>query len=616
MFYLHKLFMAVILGVALSMPCPIMAQTIAYSYDLGNGVTSPFGTSKIENYDVAIRLNDSRLIGMAITSVSMPLADNGIENVSVWLSKKLTLELIDEKKVNVPDILSVEALPANGWVTVTFENPYTITADGVYVGCSFEVSQLTEDTKKPVLLTSVPSTEGFYIHSSRQYRSWDNLSEEGSSCMIVNLLGSPANSVAFSAPDRVDAGPGISPIIPLTLTNYGYNGINSVICSSIGHDGKRYECEVELGENPVPAQYGMTRDIEVHLPPISEKGEYPFELTLLTVNGEENSYKNDSHVVTINVVGELFPHRAVVEEYTGFWCGWCPSGSVALDMMSERYPDDFIALAYHNSDSLAITNDYPSSVTSFPAAYIDRASAQLDPYLGSNTLTYDFGLEKDWTERTRVAAPAEVTVSGELSQDGASVGMSTRIYFPESETQADYKVEFVLVADNLHNPKWVQVNYFHGNDDYADSEGMTDLVAGDEYLWDVNYNDVVIATSRLSGNDALLPTEIRTGMTYEYEYTFDVTKVLNIYDKEILLDKTNLRVVALLVDGNGQIVNANKANVDSEAYEAGIGDIVFDIPMTGEYLYYDIYGRRLSRPQRGVTIIKSPNGAVQKAIIR
>ena len=172
---------------------PVFAQgSLTFSYDTGTGDKAKWGTLKKENYDVAIRIDDANLVGKQIKSVTVPFESTAdLSDFTVWLSKELTLETVDGVKQNVPDITSVDAVVENNQLLVTFAEPYTITDEGVYVGYSFKVDNLTGDTSYPIIVSSETNPNGLYLHTSRTYRSWEAKSESlgAVSVMTVELSG-------------------------------------------------------------------------------------------------------------------------------------------------------------------------------------------------------------------------------------------------------------------------------------------------------------------------------------------------------------------------------------------------------------------------------------------
>ncbi len=332
------------------------------------------------------------------------------------------------------------------------------------------------------------------------------------------------------------------------------------------------------------------------------------------------------HVIPTNALAstssnETPSHRAVIEEYTGLWCGNCPRGWAAMETMSEKYPDDFICIAYHSGgmytrqDPMCVTSNFPNTISGYPSAIIDRASGELDPYHGSDMTTYKMSIENDWKERCGITAPANVGLTAELSIDGNSVTISSNVNFPIQPDGSGYKVEFVLVADSLKNSRWKQQNYFYGREDYRYNEFMGQFIDIPDAVGGLHFNDVFIGSSRLSGENVALPSPISQGDSFDLTYTFDLPPIQSIYGEPVIQDKRNLKAIVLLLDSRGEIVNANKTRVNSDAYNAGIEDIIADT-VEGESRYYDLSGHRIAFPQKGINIVIAPNGKARKVIIR
>ena len=74
--------------------------------------------------------------------------------------------------------------------------------------------------------------------------------------------------------------------------------------------------------------------------------------------------------------------RAVIEEYTGAWCQYCPSGAVAFDQLSNNYTEEEVIMcAVHNGDGMALSNDadFAQFRNGFPSGAINRAQFGVSP---------------------------------------------------------------------------------------------------------------------------------------------------------------------------------------------------------------------------------------------
>ena len=189
---------------------PTIAQTgatttMSFSYDDGTTASGLWGTGKKETYDVAIRLNNPGLVGTTIKGVTICLPrTQAVSDLKVWMSKSLTLGTVDGKKQNIADITTQDADTAKAFKGeyIAFDQPYTITADGVYVGYTFTITAVGSDTAaaNPVLLCYNTNEGGFYVHTTKKYMKWIDNSDFANLSMQVNLDGVNANCASISVP--------------------------------------------------------------------------------------------------------------------------------------------------------------------------------------------------------------------------------------------------------------------------------------------------------------------------------------------------------------------------------------------------------------------------------
>lgn len=107
--------------------------------------------------------------------------------------------------------------------------------------------------------------------------------------------------------------------------------------------------------------------------------------------------------------------------------------------------------------------------------------------------------------------PVDVAVEAKLSADGKEVTAQAGITSTRAMSNAGYKVEFVLVGNGLSGTGngWVQENYYNNatadifpEPEFAPFLGTADKVAG------LDYDDVVLATTRTLGTDVTLPNAL------------------------------------------------------------------------------------------------------------
>lgn len=316
--------------------------------------------------------------------------------------------------------------------------------------------------------------------------------------------------------------------------------------------------------------------------------------------------KNDGDSTGLKGRVSAYPWKQVAEEVTGTWCGYCVRGIVGMKTMRENYPDSFIGIAVHNStekweDAMAAgVEDYLETlysscgITGYPHAVYNRnVMYSIDPIeLESNYLT----IVASGTNNCGVQLKASYDEATDKIQ------ATTDVYFAADVENANYRLAYVLVENNVHRTNaqlgipegkatgYEQCNYYAGGSNGA-MGGFEDLpytVPADK-MW---YNDVARAIwPNYSGLEGIIPTAVSEGDHYTHTYTMDMPATV--------LEKPNTELVVLLMDKNGVIVNADKVAI--EGTSTGISTMTCN-PSVANDAYYTLGGMRVSQPGHGIYI--------------
>lgn len=579
----------------------VVAESVNFSYSQGD--VSYIGTGKAEKVDVAIRVVDPGLVGSGLTGFSVPLPDGvDISDVTVWLSKSLTLEVENGTKVNKPDIAEWSVTPSDNQINLVFPQVYTMTANGVYVGYSFTINN-SEDS--PIAVTTCADDakeKAFWLHSAKSYRSWYNLaSTTGNASAITIAFESDIheNSIGIAGDQEYYVKVGDVSSLPITLINHGTNAAQSIdyTCTI---DGTSTSYHKEL-TTTIPAQFGITANEYITIPAIPEKGLKQVGIVIDKVNGEDNPDAGRQITLPVNVLSMVPVHRTIMEEYTGTWCGWCLRGIAAIEKLKALYPETFLSAAWHYDDIMAITT--VESPGSYPYCILDR-SIGCDPYMGSSKT--DFGIEADFISLQKKFSPADLSVSADWSDDGQTilnVSASTTFVKDVADT---YKMEYLLLADGLHdedgnNRRWWQHNYFYNKDPQTYPEDLRGYCSEPEYVQDISYPDVIVLSSVLNGDESETIENITVDNPITTTYSFDTTKAIGVkYDTYLIQDKSKLKVIAILVNKtNGTIVNAAEFAFSGTTGSAMINENNLEVR---DIKFYDIAGRSVQYPQNGLFV--------------
>ena len=588
-------------------------SSIGYGFYTGAEDVYSFGEAVEDTYDVAIHLQNEALVGTHVESITFPLmGTRGVSNIKAWLSSQLRVE--DGK--NVPDLVSVDVTDAKaGYVTVKLEKPYTIPEEGVYVGYSLTIDDASREVNQQPLGVILQSNEGgFYLHTGREFLKWLDLSEGlginaaiqvtvGGSKVSENAVAAvPGETVYVTTKNPFEA--------EVQFINHGSKGIKSLDIDYTLAGGLKGSQHIDL-KTPVDGFFGKAYTTTLTMPELSSPGNYDLEIDVVKVNGVDNADPASMAKTPIVALNTLPKKRTVMEEYTGTWCGWCPRGFVALEKLAKLSEGEYVLLSYHNNDPMEIMEFFPSSIAGFPDAWLDRAE-EVDPYYGtSNT---DFFIAQDMARRNKQFGHAAIEFQSEMSEDGQAINVSTSVIFPFSSDDAKYGVEYILVADGLTGEAgsdWDQTNYYAGGSDGRDLASFNK--AGD-YVQELVFNDVVILAPQSGfGIPESIPAEVKADVPVEHSYSFLLADAVNMDGESLLQPQAKLKVAVLLIDYvTGQIVNANIAPVGAAT---GIASPEADQSQLGisSVRYYDLGGRQLTAPQRGINIVSITynNGTVQ-----
>lgn len=580
------------------------AETASVEFSYLDAVEDYYGSSKKETYDVAVFLPGSVFEGFQLTEIRAQL-NNGkgadsFKDFSVWLTKELNI--VDKK--NSVDLGSYSAtIDEDCTVSGQLDEAYTITADGVYVGYSFTVDKLNASSKYPVGIAKCQDPNSFFLHTSRGAASWSNIAvNQGYGCdLTVTLLtdNMPERSVSVSSLDNpIYLQIGEPKSLPVTLVSGGTEDISSVDIE-YAINGKDYSAHCDL-PSPVAAGLNKRFEVSVEIPAMEETFNAEASFKVAKVNGESNDAADKETVVKVCVLEVLPVHQTLFEEYTGTWCGWCTRGYAALEYIKKNHPD-FVVAAFHNGDAMTITNNYPTYVSGFPSAVLNRNTV-CDPYYGTEKYDTKLPIVDEILELNSEFTPWIIKVSHNWDSEDLLTAKAEVSNVGGIEN-ANCKLVYLLVADGLSgtSSQWTQSNYYSS---YSPSDAvideLNDFCKGGKYgsgsVQGLIFDDVVISTNGIYGINDSMPANLEPQQVVEHTLTFDLSTVKT----GLIADKNKLRVIVALLDENGSVLNCAKNEVNDFS-----GDAVKVVDSTDAPVeYYNLNGMKVAEPKGGVFIRK------------
>jgi len=590
---------------------------------VGMGVPSP----GIINEMIYINAADPIIKGKTIKAVRFRVqGTSDLSDFSVWLAPQMPYPASEGHIVTVE--VDTKELRDTLWNEVLLpDGGYVVPDTGVYVGYSFYTAATTRQSTYPVMTTNDRiAPEGCMYDWEEAFMSgwqWYPGGQMGKLCIQVLLEGAFHENAATVGPlgDHIVVAGG-SVDVTIELTNNGNAGISSFDYVVRTGEASTDEQHVELTE-PFSILGGKT-EATITLQADADYARADKQLVITRVNGQPNEQMDEAVADgTLITLAQASPRRTLIEEYTGTWCGYCPRGTVGLELLNEEFGDDIAIVSIHTDDPMTILGYQPmyENVRDYPSAYFNREYG-VDPYAG--TLREARGSRYDVLWQQSQPTEASLDVEARWSNDQQTrIAVTSRMRFQYESAKAPYGLAYVLVEDGLQcdTTGWEQRNfyyYFKDQDDYKPGTLMGDdfkdyLNVDTEYMQGVVYNDVAVAAYGITeglANSVKAPLVIGEEKTHNYTISVGLNNLIQ--------DKSRLRVVAFIIDRkSGRVVNAAVADVHSET--DGIEAVPADVAgHEGQARIYDLQGRPVvGRQSSGaLRIVRQADGRVVKTLAR
>lgn len=266
-----------------------------------------------------------------------------------------------------------------------------------------------------------------------------------------------------------------------------------------------------------------------------------FTLLLLLVFSCEDSDINREFSETPT----SFTKKVLLEEFTGSWCGYCPSGAEILQNLMNSY--SVIGVALHSSDDMSIAHTsvlesfYPSS--GYPSGMVDRIN--FDGIVGLNRGYWSYITE----QQLQKSAICGLAINSEISGD--SVNIQIRSAFDTTMTMENYNLNVYIIEDDVQGEGYGydQRNYY--NDDAESSFYQL----GDPII---NYKHNQTLRKVLTNTyGSPFTASSSPGIEYIDNFKEDITN----------FNKNKLSVVAFITYNgaaatNHEVLNAQKCDID------------------------------------------------------
>ncbi len=573
-------------------------------YGDGDVQISGLGSQGTSEAGYLVTMNNV-LKGAKIAGVRIPIYDE-----KVITACKVNIYSSDVKRLLASQTVDVSKLVGASYNDVVFDTPFLL-EDDIVVSYAITTEGFTDAAKFPIYFDSRTKVEGgMYVISGQSVV--DKGMEYGALIMKLCLsdLDMPDYNVVFN-PGSGYTQKASSATFNLTLESNSAKAVQNIDYTLSVAGGEPVECHANVN---IKAGFNYTATIPVTFTTPAESGTYDVVLTVTKVNGVENS-ANISTTCSYNNLKRLIPRNVVMEEFTGTGCGFCTRGMAGMEKCRAKYGDRFVGIAYHlygNGTDPMTPTAYPDlGWAGAPSCFLDRNGKQADPYYG----TKQTGIIDDIEACMLVPPLVEVNADATLTEDFTRVKVNATV---QALVEGTYNLDFILLADGLTGPKFIQHNYYSmytaDQLNITEEDPLFQYISGSIFgssSCKPIYNDVAIAATYKYGS----PTG--GSLTLGEDETGTANATLRIPIGEDLLNAIrnagyDLYAAVIALNPDGTVSNAVRVKVQKPS--DGIEEIT-----TGNEVYetarYSLDGRRLSQPMPGVNILRMSDGSSRKVVV-
>lgn len=554
----------------------------------------------------------SRLKGNTISEIQFVAAEGSYRNVHVvileadpvkgkvavvWESEPLNnIKTIQGEKINVNqipcdyEITGEEKMLMIGWFAEQVSNPTILNAvgylDNTQQGYGFSFFGIVNGELR---LGQSIADAGWSIDGATRVVM--------ASHIVVKTQGNSAikdnDMMPYSAGIVRSNMAGKGGDIQVSLSNMGLDPI-----SSFEYEFK-CEDEVQTGkvelESPMPFYSNAT--LTATAATGKNLGSKDGTFTITKVNTVADEYAdNDDNVQPYTVVKMEtgYKRTPVVEEFTSSYCGWCPFGAAALNLLEDTYGDEIVLIAAHGHmnqnelDPMADSEYAKMGINGYPTTLVNRQ------YQHTGNLPVYF----DVIPTVKKIVDSDVCEADMTIEVGAAptnklvktIDVTTTLNFDFDVKAGDYSMVYALTEDGITGHK--QKTYLPDmvDDAMKENPGLTReqvieaMADGEKFLMEAladgtkdnglywsepTFNHVSRGVTNADGQhpDNLPAATKNTPIEVKAKVNIPAT----------VKDRKNLKVVAMLIDNKtGVVVTGRQAAPSTTSTPSAIEEVGAD----------------------------------------
>ena len=531
-------------------------------------------------------------VGKTVTGVRVGLAEDATV-LKAFLCTSLDGTPLMEKQADIA---------TKGGNIVRFDNSYTITGEGFYVGYEYSGSKVA------IGYSACKSTNGNFTNFGSGWT--DNAANGANALSITARIEGTELPIDIAIANMNDMA--VKKDTPFQITGKLMNLSASKVYAyrlAYSFDGGDETIVSFDDEGNARMSERSETEFSIDCDGLSKEGTHKLNVRIVDIDGEADVYGGNNTASCDVFMTSIAPtKRVVMEEFTGLMCGQCPRGYVSIAHCLEAYPDNFIAIAKHNytigtpEELKSPTYDYTVG-SAWPYCVVDRIYEFVpDPAI---SMQYVTALLNNRRPAAGITATANL-----MAGDDTKVNAHAVAQFVKDNANANFRYAFAIVEDNV-------TGYSQNNAYAGGALGSLDGWESKGSMVPVTLNHVArMGYGVKEGIEGSIPSSVSNSSLYSYDVVLQLPSTVR--------DKKNLQLVVLLLNkSDGSIENAIQVPVlesgETSITEAGNiatpdidvrdGRIVAE-GFDGTLQVYTIGGERVANVslKSGVYIVRGVNG--------
>ncbi len=258
--------------------------------------------------------------------------------------------------------------------------------------------------------------------------------------------------------------------------------------------------------------------------------------------------------------------KAIIEEFTGIHCGYCPDGHLIAQTILANNPGNAYMIAIHTGSYATPSTGEPDYRTAYGTAIAGQTGLTGYPAGTVNRHVFGHGMTTGGTATSRTYWNADATtimgqpsylnvgVTAQVDYATRALTVHCQVYYTANSTVATNKLNIVLLQNNIKGPQSgssANPTMVTPDGQYLHQHMLKEMFTGQ---WGVTIKNTNTASGTM---------KVDTTFTYTVPAAFTAVPA----------NLAELEVVAFVSEGNQEIISGSGAFVNPPAVDAGITSI-------------------------------------------